>query len=585
MKGWLAGLAAGLLLFGCTPTAEESVQPSLYPAGEYHGTAMGYQGELEVSVLLTDSHIDEIRVPVCPETTGIGAVVVEQLPGLIVANQTLQVDVVAGATVTSRALLDAVQQAVESSGADLTPLLEEPEEPVSPSLQAQVTEADLVIVGAGGAGLTAAAAAAQVNPDLDIVLLEKTGAVGGDTLRAEDGVNAAGTSVQQQTGVEDGFERMLFDTLAVSGGEEAEPLEVLVGDSSSAIEWLAGLGIPLDALRQLDGSTVERTHFPSDGTPIGQALVDGLADAVQQAGVTLCLNTQATGLVTDAQGRICGVIAESPGVRHYYTGRAVILATGGFAANDRLCGSYRTLLRGLDTVSGDAAQGEGITIAQALGAATVDMQQVLLEPTVHRGSAQIVPRSLREAGAILVSREGEPLEADPLNDAALSEELLAQSGRCGWMIFGEGLLHLLPETLQPYLVSGEDPAALAQSAGLPVEALEAVVETRNAELPETADETGNERYPARLEGTLYALEVAPGIQSTLGGLEITADAEVIGADGNPIPGLYAAGEVAGGIHGEQVLPGNMLTDLLVFGRRAGQNAAILLSQGENGDDV
>ena len=175
MKRLPALIAAMLMLGSCAlpvlPAGEDSSQETSYRAGEYRGVAQGYAGELTAFVTLTDSHIDAIRVPDCPETEGIGSVAVEQLPGLIVANQTFAVDVVAGATATSRALIEAAKQAVSASGADPAPLLEPPAQPVRPSLRAEVHEADLIVVGAGGAGLTAALAAAQSGPELRIVLL------------------------------------------------------------------------------------------------------------------------------------------------------------------------------------------------------------------------------------------------------------------------------------------------------------------------------------------------------------------------------------------------------------------------------
>ena len=441
-------------------------------------------------------------------------------------------------------------------------------------------EADLIVVGAGGAGLTAALAAAQSGPELRIVLLEKNAVPGGNTLLAGGGINAAASAVQQKAGVEDGFEEMLSDSLAVSGAQEGGLLETLAGDSAAVIDWLAEAGMPLEQLAQLPGSSAERAHLPENGEPVGKFLIDGLTGAVRRAGVEILCGTRASELLTDEEGRISGVIAESPGVRHLYTGGAVILATGGFAANDKLCGSYHTLLRGLDTVSSAAAQGDGIAMAQELGAATADMAEIVIEPTVHRGSGLIVPRALREGGALLVNRSGERFADELADDAKLSEALLAQPGRCGWLIFGEGLLHLLPSALEERVLSGAGPEKLSRAAGLPAETLEETISDRNAELPEAADEDGNEPHPARLEGELYALEVAPGVKTTLGGLAITPEAEVLGAAGEPIPGLYAAGEVTGGVHGAAALPGNELTGLLVFGRRAGQNAAGWLSAQE-----
>ena len=578
MKRLPALIAAMLMLGSCAlpvlPAGEDSSQETSYRAGEYRGVAQGYAGELTAFVTLTDSHIDAIRVPDCPETEGIGSVAVEQLPGLIVANQTFAVDVVAGATATSRALIEAAKQAVSA------PLLEPPAQPVRPSLRAEVHEADLIVVGAGGAGLTAALAAAQSGPELRIVLLEKNAVPGGNTLLAGGGINAAASAVQQKAGVEDGFEEMLSDSLAVSGAQEGGLLETLAGDSAAVIDWLAEAGMPLEQLAQLPGSSAERAHLPENGEPVGKFLIDGLTGAVRRAGVEILCGTRASELLTDEEGRISGVIAESPGVRHLYTGGAVILATGGFAANDKLCGSYHTLLRGLDTVSSAAAQGDGIAMAQELGAATADMAEIVIEPTVHRGSGLIVPRALREGGALLVNRSGERFADELADDAKLSEALLAQPGRCGWLIFGEGLLHLLPSALEERVLSGAGPEKLSRAAGLPAETLEETISDRNAELPEAADEDGNEPHPARLEGELYALEVAPGVKTTLGGLAITPEAEVLGAAGEPIPGLYAAGEVTGGVHGAAALPGNELTGLLVFGRRAGQNAAGWLSAQE-----
>lgn len=584
----LPALLLALTLAACNavPAVSQSAAPEgttgKYTPGAYVGAAKGYGGDLKVTVTLGENQIEKIEVAQNQETPGVGAVAIEKLPVAIIANQSLAVDTVAGATISSRALLEAIAVALSSAGVDTAALQIPPEKPQKVQ-KAEAVEADVVVIGAGGAGMTAALEAKAAGKK--VVIIEKTAMAGGNTARATGGMNAAETAVQKALKVEDSVKAFINDTM--EGGGKRSDLDLvtaMAGRSADAIDWLDSIGAPLPELTALASASNKRAHRPEGGGPVGRYLVERLAANLEKKGVPVYYNTTATGLVL-TDGVVTGVKAESGQASYLFTGKAVIIATGGFGANEAMCAKYRPELRGVTTASAPGVTGDGIVMAQAAGAQLVDIEQIQLHPTVHRATGVALTGDLYRDGAILINQAGERFVNELETSDVVSDAEIAQEGGYAYVLFDQRLCDRSKAAAgyaaQGLAAQGDTIEALAEAIKMPPEALAETLANWNRAVADRKDEAfGREDGLAfkLSRAPFYAVQVAPGVQHTLGGLRINADAEVIGASGGPIPGLYAAGEVTGGVHGGNCLSGNALTDAVVFGRQAGQSAAAYCDQ-------
>ncbi|MDN6452731.1 MAG: flavocytochrome c, partial [Lactiplantibacillus plantarum] len=265
---------------------------------------------------------------------------------------------------------------------------------------------DVVIIGSGGAGLTAAIQAHELG--LNPVILEKMSKIGGNTTRASSGMNAAETNVQLHHHIVDSFGDFYGETLKGGGGMNNQALlKFFTEHSALAIDWLADHGIKLDDLTITGGMSVMRTHRPSSMAPIGGFLVTELLKQVAADQLPLFTDVKVDELVVEA-GKISGVKATTPEGAVTITAGAVLLATGGFGANKTLLGQYRDDLKNYQTTNQPGATGDGILLAQAIGAKLVDMDQVQVHPTVQQDTdhAYLIGEAVRGEGAILVNNQG-----------------------------------------------------------------------------------------------------------------------------------------------------------------------------------
>ncbi len=558
------------------PAAPEATTGK-YTPGAYEGTAKGYGGDLKVTVTLGDNQIEKIEVAENKETAGVGTVAVEKLPAAVIANQSLAVDTIAGATVTSKALLEAITAALASAGVDTATLQTPIEKPVIEK-KAETVEADVIVIGAGGAGMVAALEAKAAGKT--VVLIEKMAMAGGNTVKATGGMNAAETSVQKAQNVEDNVQSFIDDTM--KGGHNVNNLELVTAmaeRSAGAIDWLASIDAPLPDLTTLGGSSNKRAHRPEGGGAVGSYLVEKLVANVEKNEIPVYLNTRATELVL-TDGAVTGVKAEGEEFNYLFAGKAVVVATGGFGANEAMYTSYKPELKGFVTTNTPGATGDGIIMAEAAGAQTVDIDQIQIHPTVHQATSIMITEGLRGDGAILVNQAGERFINEMETRDVVSAAEIAQEGGYAYLIFDQALRDRVKATAgyvtNGLTVEGATVEALAQAIDAAPETLAATLESWNKAVADKKDEafgraTGMEYDVSK--GPFYAIQIAPGVHHTMGGLKIDIDAEVIGATGEPIPGLFAAGEVTGGIHGDNRLGGNAVADIVIFGRQAGQSAA------------
>ena len=545
------------------------------------GTAEGRNGPVEVEVTATADRIYGIRVLNHVESDGIGTEAVRLLPGKIFETQSLMVDSISGATISSDAIKAAIGDALEKGGFD--PAVFMVEVAAAPVERTPVElSCDVVVVGAGGAGLTASVLATQQGQQ--VILLEKMPFVGGNSLRAEGGMNAANTKVEAELGLTDStVENFIADTMA--GGHQLNNIDLvttMAENSAEAVDWLFSIDAPLTKVAATGGTSHKYLHKPDDGRPVGEYLVEKLKAQTEKLGIEVHVNTKATEILMD-NGRAVGVLAEDN--EHSYTihAKSVVLTTGGFGANFDLMASYDPSLANAVTTNHSGAQGDGILMAQAVGADTVDMEQIQLHPTVIQADGTLVSESVRSHGAILVNAEGKRFTNDMDFRDKVSQAELKQPGAYAFIIFDQALVDEVALTQKfidrGFAISGKTYEELAQNMGLTGDAVKNFVNTM--ETWETYVAAGEDKDFGRSNVSMidistapyYAIKIAPGIHHTMGGIKINTRAEVIDTDGNVIPGLFAAGETTGGVHGGNRVGGNAVCDFIVFGRIAGQSAS------------
>ena len=545
------------------------------------GTAPGRNGPVEVEVTATADRIYGIRVLSHVESDGIGTEAVRLLPGKIYENQSLMVDSVSGATISSDAIKAAIVDALEKGGLD--PAVFMVEVTAAPVERTPVElSCDVVVVGAGGAGLTASVLATQQGQN--VILLEKMPFVGGNSLRAEGGMNAADTKVEAELGLTDStVENFIADTMA--GGHQLNNIDLvttMAENSAEAVDWLFSIDAPLTKVAATGGTSHKYLHKPDDGRPVGEYLVEKLKAQTEKLGIEVYVNTKATEILME-NGQAVGVLAEDN--EHSYTihAKSVVLTTGGFGANFDLMASYDPSLANAVTTNHSGAQGDGILMAQAVGADTVDMEQIQLHPTVIQSDGTLVSESVRSHGAILVNAEGKRFTNDMDFRDKVSQAELKQPGAYAFIIFDQALVDEVALTQKfidrGFAITGKTYEELARNMGFEGDAVANFVNTM--ETWETYVAAGEDKDFGRSNVSMidistapyYAIKIAPGIHHTMGGIKINTRAEVIDTDGSVIPGLFAAGETTGGVHGGNRVGGNAVCDFIVFGRIAGQSAS------------
>ena len=539
------------------------------------GVGQGIDGDVVVQIEADATTIYSVEVTEQNETVGIGSIAVEQLPGAIVAANSIAVDGIDGATVTS----NAIKQALADAGIDAAPFEVAPEAAAAAEKTAETLDCDVVIVGASGAGLTAAVRATQAGAK--VLVLEKMPFAGGNSLKASGGMNCAGTKFQEAAGITDsGVPEFIEDTM--NGGHGINDLALvttMAENSAEAVDWLESIGAPLPKVAATGGTVHKYLHSPEDGSPVGEYLVAKLDEEAKKNGIEVMLNTTATEILMDG-GTAVGVKAND--AEHDYTinARAVVLATGGFGANFELMCAFNPSLANAVTTNHPGATGDGILMAEAVGAATVDMDQIQLHPTVYQATSMLVSEKMRSLGAILVNQNGVRFTNDLATRDAVSNAELEQPGGYAWIIFDQNLVDNNKSAAkyieQGMAVTGETYEALAKAMDVDVDAFVKTMETWNAAVAtgEDAEFGRNNGMDADLStAPFYAIQIAPGIHHTMGGVKIDTATRVIDTAGQPIPGLFAAGETTGGVHGGNRIGGNAVCDFVVFGRIAGANAA------------
>ena len=628
MKTMLSKLTSALL---CLAMLLTMCSFAMAEAGTYTGVGdseIGGKGAIEVSVTVDENGVvTDIQVTKNGDTAGISDAAVEAMPGRIMAAQSANVDGVSGATMTSEAIKMAVLDAVTAAGLDTVKWSTYVATEAAKADDATY-DTDIVIVGAGGAGMTAALTAAEKGAN--VIILESQAAVGGNSVRATGGMNAADTPAQDENefgesaGVEktlktarttyadnvtitklaeevekqwadyqanpvgyfDSDELMELDTMIGGKGiNNPELVEELADESADGVEWLKKYGINLTSVGSFGGASVKRIHRPvnAEGKTIavGSYMIPLLEKACEENDkISIQLETTATTILTDENGKAVGVKAVgATGNEVTVNAKAVILATGGFGANLDMVAELVPALKGFMTTNAAGAQGQGIEMAQALGAATVDMDQIQIHPTVQFDTAALITEGLRGDGAVLINADGKRFIDEVGTRDVVSAAEIAQPGSYSYLVVDQAMLDkssvIAGYVKRGFVFQGNTYEELAEALGVDAATFVETMNTWNTYVEAKNDpDFGRTSFAQPLNtAPYYAIKVTAGVHHTMGGLVINTDTEVLKADGTAIAGLYAAGEVTGGVHGANRLGGNAVADFVVFGRIAGEEAA------------
>ena len=619
-----AVIAVSLFGYGCG-AKPASTSSDAGVSGDFTGTAKGFGGDVSVTLTLTDGAITGCTAEGKEETQGVGSEAIAKMPGAIAESGSIAVDGVSGATITSTAIKEAAAAALTAAG--LNPDDYKTAVENNATAEDSTVDADVVVVGAGGAGMTAAITAAAEGKS--VVVLESQSMVGGNSVRATGGMNAGKTVYQDEnefgesagvektlktaaekyadnetitalaktvseqwaayqanpTGYFDSVELMELDTMIGGKGiNDPELVETLCANSADAIDWLDEHGITLHNVSSFGGASVKRIHRPVNAegktVSVGSYMIPLLQENCEKAGVKMMLDTTATEILTDANGAAVGVKATgASGETVTVNAKAVVLATGGFGANLDMVVKYKPELKGFMTTNAPGIQGQGIEMAQAIGAATVDMDQIQIHPTVEANTAALITEGLRGDGAILINEEGQRFIDEVGTRDVVSAAEIAQTGSYSWLVVDQAMADA-SSVIQGYIkkgytVTGATYEELGKAMGVDAAAFAETMEKWNGYVEAKNDpDFGRTSFANPLNtAPYYAVKVTAGVHHTMGGLKINANTEVLNEKGEVIPGLFAAGEVTGGVHGANRLGGNAVADFTVFGRIAGAAAS------------
>lgn len=548
-----------------------------YTAGTYTATAPGRNGDVEVSVTFTEDAIVDIASENI-ETPTIGGAAIETLAEQVIATQALDLDVIVGATMSSEAFLTAVADCVRQAGGDPEAMTGAGEAAVE-----YVTEADVVIIGAGGAGITAALTASEGGAS--VILLEKSGVVGGNSLMTSNGINAVDSQLQLSDpdyvaqAPEGGFKAL---TLAVSPEADEAMLDAYVATSGEMIDWLMSKGMEFTLKFDDDfrnPSTNYWLHMGGGSFETAPKVINVMnQDRKEKDNISLYFDTEATELLCDDTGAVVGVRALTPDGEMDFSAKSVILCTGGFNANKEMVDEVRPDL--VNAVIGVRAPttGDGLRMAGDLGAKVINLEIMNTFGNVMVDYGMVNAAWLPGSGSvdcIYVNQDAQRFTAEQFR----ADQPAVLANERSYTIFDESGLN--NDTLKTLVETGlikqdETIEGLAGQLDLDPAALAETVAAYNEDIADGVDDAFGrdpEYSTDPLQAPFYGYRFGVGTHYDLGGLVTTAKAEVEREDGSVIEGLYAAGEVVGNFQATFRLDGSGIGESLVFGRIAGKEAA------------
>jgi fumarate reductase flavoprotein subunit len=560
----------GMALMGAGEYKGGAGKPS-YLDGVYSGAAESHGGSLSVTVVVKKSRIQSVTVQ-AKDTAGISDPAIAKVPAAMVKEQKIDVDSVSGASETSAAIKKAVADALK--GAVLYPV-------------AKVVKTEVVVIGAGNAGLAAAVEAS--NAGAKVIVLEKMAAVGGNSIRAGGAYNAVDPARQKAQGIEDSIDKHYEQTLS-GGDNKADPalVRTLVEGAPEGLSWLEGMGMKFnDKVFTVLGALWPRSHSPIE--PVGTGFIKTLTAAAGKNKVQILTEVRANQLIRE-NGRVTGVVAvNEAGQRiRYNASRGVVLATGGFAANKEMRQQYDARITpNLGTTNHPGATGDGIIMAKAIGVDLVGMEYIQMLPLGDPKTGGLEGWvGFNVEDYIYINKLGKRFVSEAERRDVMTQALIRQPDQFMYIVCDAHSMPT-PQTKNSFNETAEDCVKkgtaftantieeLAAKIGVDPAAFRATVDEYNAAVDAKNDTAfGKKLLGNRIDkAPFYASPRVPTVHHTMGGVKINTKAQVIDVQGKVVPGLYAAGEITGGIHGTNRLGGNALADTIVFGRIAGRNAA------------
>lgn len=556
-------IAAIAIIFSITKSRHNVIAD-----GEWEGTGNGLNGPITVSVTIQNGKIIDGKILSESETDFAKPAITETITQVIKKGKPNNIDAVSGATHASLGTVEAVKNALLAAGGKTSIAKQKYTD----------TTCDIVIAGAGGAGLAAAVEAAAKGAK--VIVVEKRSVVGGNTNFATGGLNASETSIQKRLGIEDSNKQYYEDTM--KGGKNLnDPVLVknMVEHSAATVDWLIELGADLSDVGKMAGSTNSRTHRPKGGAAVGSNLIAALQKAAEDKGVEIRFESTVTDILIN-DGKVSGLKVSSKNSNYIINAKAVIIASGGFGANRKMVAEYRPEFKDFGTTNHQDATGDAFLWGKTLNIALTQMEQIQTHPTVVPNKGIMITEAVRGNGAIMINRNGKRFNNEMATRDVLSAAILEQTGKTAYLLFDQEVRNSLKAiegyAKQGLLTEGSRISELAEKLNISAEHLEETVKKYNEYQSSGKDaefgRAASDMIRPILSPPYYAVEVGPAVHHTMGGIKINTNAEVLNNNGIVIPGLYAAGEVTGGVHGANRLGGNAVADICIYGKIAADSA-------------
>ena len=553
------------------------------------GTGVGKHGDMTVAVTIDNGRIQAIEIVKEAENPVLAKKVYTDLKAAVITSNSADLDAISGATFSSKGFLDAVKDAAKKAGVTLSKADAKAIKKVVKNIPA-VSNYDVVVIGAGGAGFSAAIEAK--NAGANVVLLEKMPAVGGNSLISGAEMNAARNWVQPKLGIlDDSAERHAADTF--KGGDkkgDMKVINVMTANALDAAKWCRdylGVRFEDDNLFFFGGHSRKRALIPVGHT--GTEFIAKFQAKADELGIPVITDMKAEELIKDKTGRVVGVKATSHGATYTFNAKGgVVLATGGFGANKAMVKKYNPKIdERFKTTDAPGTTGEALYMAKRAGAQLVNMGYIQTYPICDpiSGVIELIADS-RFDGAIMLNQEGKRFVEELERRDVLSEAILKQTGNYCWVLWNDNIgkiSNTVKEhpteyeafTKQGIMATCPDLKCIADFTKMPLKQLESTVKRVSSMAGKGNDKDFHHRggLMDMSEGQYYVIKAVPSTHHTMGGVRINEKAQALTAKGQVIPGLWAAGEVTGVTHGTNRLGGNAYTDIIVFGRIAGEAAA------------
>ena len=547
-------------------------------AETYTTQSQGNNGPVTVEVAIDDGKIVSVNVTEHAETPGVSDKALETIPQAIVENQSVAIDVVSGASNTSNAILNAVREAIIEAGLDAAAF--EGAVDQQTEIAEKELSADVVIIGAGGAGLVAALTADSLGSS--VIVLDKMAFAGGNTVLSGGYYNAVDPTRQQLANIEDSIEKHITQTY--EGGDKVADLALvtkLCKEAPDGLLWLESIGMRFKPeITTATGALWPRSHKAV--LPNGTGYLDVYLNALADTAVQICYEVKANEIIME-DGKAVGVKATGADGTAYTVraNKGLILATGGFGSNIEMRQKYNSIWPTLDSSVGSsntvAATGDGIEMADAVGANLVGMEYIQLHPLGNPANGNFSGVVTGDVEYYLhINKEGKRYIAEDARRDELCKAALEQTDGLMWQFTDTNDFSKIAQTAveQGYAVTADTLEELAEKMSVDPQVLVATISEYNAAVDSGNDPFGRTILTHKFEtAPFYASLRCTTVHHTMGGVQINTEAQVIDKQGNVIPGFYAAGEVTGGIHGGNRLGGNALADTVVYGRTAGRNAS------------